>query len=207
MDAWPPTLSDRALRRRATCEMLRGNCEKGRRLLELARRRQRRPRHAARELPGGLAAGRRRADRRGQRAGRRGALRGQQAGAAPGAEAGAAAPDRARPRSRPASATGTRRARAAGGWRRWRAPTRCSPNRSWSAGDCAEGAALDVMHSQVKFQSFGPDGGDPALRCRSERVFAAYKSCADAGEAAERRCLARVQAAKRDGAAVLPDVR
>ena len=73
--------------------------------------------------------------------------------------------------------------------------------------DCAEGAALDVMHSQVVFQSFGPDGGDPALRCRSERVFAAYRSCADAGEAAERRCLARVQAAKRDGAAVLPDVR
>ena len=33
MDAWPPTLSDRALRRRATCEMLRGNCDKGRRLL------------------------------------------------------------------------------------------------------------------------------------------------------------------------------
>ena len=73
--------------------------------------------------------------------------------------------------------------------------------------DCAEGAALDVMHSQVMFQSFGPDGGDPALRCRSERVFAAYRSCADAGEAAERRCLARVQAARRDGTAVLPDVR
>ena len=33
MDAWPATLSDRALRRRATCEMLRGNCDKGRRLL------------------------------------------------------------------------------------------------------------------------------------------------------------------------------
>ena len=33
LDAWPPALSDRALRRRATCEMLRGNCDKGRRLL------------------------------------------------------------------------------------------------------------------------------------------------------------------------------
>jgi hypothetical protein len=71
--------------------------------------------------------------------------------------------------------------------------------------DCADGAALDVMRSQVKFQSFGPDAGDPALRCRAERVFAAYRSCGDAGEAAERRCLARVQAAKRDGAAVVPD--
>ena len=33
---WMPgrlALSDRALRRRATCEMLRGNCDKGRRLL------------------------------------------------------------------------------------------------------------------------------------------------------------------------------
>jgi hypothetical protein len=38
-------------------------------------------------------------------------------------------------------------------------------------------------------------------------VFAAYRSCADAGEAAERRCLARVQAARRDGAVVLPDPR
>jgi 3-hydroxymyristoyl/3-hydroxydecanoyl-(acyl carrier protein) dehydratase len=73
--------------------------------------------------------------------------------------------------------------------------------------DCAEGAALDVMRSQVKHQAAGTDGGDPALRCRSERVFAAYRSCAVAGEAAERRCLARVQAARRDGVAVMPDVR
>ena len=72
--------------------------------------------------------------------------------------------------------------------------------------DCADGAALDVMRSQVKFQSVGPDGGDPALRCRAERVFAAYKSCSDAGVAAERRCLARVQAARRDGVTVVPDV-
>jgi hypothetical protein len=76
-----------------------------------------------------------------------------------------------------------------------------------AAHDCAEGAALDVMRSQVTFQSAGPDGGDPALRCRSERVFAAYRSCADAGEAAERRCLARVQAQKREGSTVAPDLR
>jgi hypothetical protein len=72
--------------------------------------------------------------------------------------------------------------------------------------DCAEGAALDVMRSQVKFQSVGPDGGDPALRCRSERVFAAYKACAVFGEGAERRCLARVRDARRDGVTMIPDV-
>jgi hypothetical protein len=58
----------------------------------------------------------------------------------------------------------------------------------------------------VKFQSFGPDGGDPALRCRSERVFGAYRSCAEAGEAAERRCLARVRTGMRDGSPVMPDI-
>ena len=74
------------------------------------------------------------------------------------------------------------------------------------ARECAEGAVLDVMRSQVKFQALGPGGGDPALRCRSERIFAAYKSCADVGEAAERRCLARVQAAGKQGVPIVPDV-
>ena len=32
-DAWPPVLADRALRRRAACEMLSANCDAGRRLL------------------------------------------------------------------------------------------------------------------------------------------------------------------------------
>jgi hypothetical protein len=72
--------------------------------------------------------------------------------------------------------------------------------------DCAEGAALDVMRSQVKFQAVGPDGGDPALRCRSERVFAAYKACAVFGEGAEHRCLARVRDARRDGVTMIPEV-
>jgi hypothetical protein len=37
-------------------------------------------------------------------------------------------------------------------------------------------------------------------------VFAAYKSCAEAGEAAERRCLARVAASPKEGVAIMPDV-
>jgi hypothetical protein len=74
------------------------------------------------------------------------------------------------------------------------------------ARECAEGAVLDVMRSQVNFQSLGPGGGDPALRCRSERVFAAYKACAEAGDAAERRCLAQVAASPRGGVAIMPDV-
>ena len=97
----------------------------------IARRWNRRPRHAARELPGEFAADDRRSDRRGQRAGGRRPLRGQQAGAPAGAEAGVVARDHGARRSRPASATATHRGRAAGGSRRWRAPTRCWPSRSW----------------------------------------------------------------------------
>ncbi len=57
-------------------------------------------------------------------------------------------------------------------------------------GDCATGARLDVLHSQARFQHLQPDEGDPALRCRAERIAEFYRSCAAAGEAAERRCLA-----------------
>jgi hypothetical protein len=60
-----------------------------------------------------------------------------------------------------------------------------------AAGECREGAELDVMQSQVRFQSLQPDAGEPALRCRAERIFRAYPACAAAGEAAERRCLSR----------------
>src|SRR5207302_393996 len=34
VDGWPVALGERALRRRAGCEMLRGHCDKGRRMLE-----------------------------------------------------------------------------------------------------------------------------------------------------------------------------
>jgi hypothetical protein len=204
-DAWPPALSERALRRRATCEMLRGRCVTGRRLLE--------------PLDGPSGA-------------RSTLLATCPVASLPTVEnrilAIGAQADEAR-------YAGNKRARREelkqSLLRQTAAPeiAACFRNRNGShacgrklaalartyqvlaesylvARDCADGAALDVMRSQVKFQSYGPDGGDPALRCRAERVFAAYKSCADAGEAAERRCLTRVQAAKRDGTTVLPDV-
>jgi hypothetical protein len=59
-----------------------------------------------------------------------------------------------------------------------------------AAGDCAEGAALDVAQSEVKFES-AAFGADPALRCRSPRTAEVYHQCAAAGAEAERRCLAR----------------
>jgi Protein kinase domain len=204
-DAWPAALSERALRRRATCEMLRGRCVTGRRLLE--------------PIDGASGA--------------RGAvLANCPAASLPTVEtrivAIAAQADEAR-------YAGNRRARREelkqSLLRQTASPEiqACFRNRNGSHAcgrklaalerayqvlaesylvgyDCTEGAALDVMRSQVKIQSFGPDGGDPALRCRAERVFAAYKSCVDAGVAAERRCLARAQAARRDGVAVMPDV-
>jgi hypothetical protein len=206
MDAWPPTLSDRALRRRATCEMLRGNCEKGRRVLGSldggnggrATLLANCPVASLATVDERIAAVSAQADEAryaGNKAARRQELKLAllRQTAAPQVQACF--------RDRNAS-------RACG--RRLTALARAYQVLAESflaAHDCVDGAALDVMHSQVVFQSFGPDGGDPALRCRSERVFAAYRSCADAGEAAERRCLGRVQAAKRDGAAVMPDVR
>jgi len=60
-----------------------------------------------------------------------------------------------------------------------------------AAGDCHEGAQLDVMRSQVKLLALPPEESDPALRCRAERITAAYGACAAAGTDAERRCLAR----------------
>ena len=197
LDAWPLALSDRALRRRATCEMLRGNCDEGTPPAELLDGADGSRAALLGELPGGVAADDRGSPARGGRAGRRGALRGQYTGPAPRAEAGAAARDRVDRRSRRASATG-HASHACG--RRLAALARAYQvlAESFLVGrDCPDGAALDVMRSQVKFQSPEPDGGDPALRCRSERVFAAYRSCSYFGEAAERRCLARVQAARK----------
>jgi hypothetical protein len=205
LDAWPPTLSDRALRRRATCEMLRGNCAKGRRQLEL--------------LDGADVS-------------RAAGLANCPVASLPTVEdrllaVGAQADD-----ARYTGNTPTRRRELKQALQRETSSSliqTCFRDRNASRAcgrrlatlarayqvlaeaylvdrDCADGAALDVMRSQVKFQSVGPDGGDPALRCRAERVFAAYKSCGDAGVAAERRCLARVQAARRDGVPVMPDV-
>jgi hypothetical protein len=193
VDAWPSALAERALRRRATCEMLRGNCEKGRRLLE--------PLDGADGSRGALLANCPVAslssveDR----------ILAISAQADEARYADNSPPRRKELRQALARQTASPEiqacfrnrdeSRACG--RRLNALARAYQVLAESylvAGDCVEGAALDVLRSQVKFQAAGPDGGDPALRCRSERVFAAYKSCAEAGENAERRCLARLPA-------------
>jgi hypothetical protein len=205
LDAWPATLSDRALRRRATCEMLRGNCAKGRRQLEL--------------LDGSDVS-------------RAAGLANCPVATLPTVEdrllaVSAQADDLRYTGNTPARRKELKQAlqRETSSaliqtcFRDRNASRACGRRLSTLARayqvlaeaylvdrDCTDGAALDVMRSQVKFQSVAPDGGDPALRCRSERVFAAYKSCSDAGVAAERRCLARVQNARRDGTAVMPEV-
>jgi len=205
MDSWPLALSDRALRRRATCEMLRGNCDKGRRLLGT--------------LDGGIG-------------GRATLLANCPANSLPTiddriAAVSVQADDARYAGNKPARRQELKQAL----WRETSEPQikACLRNRNASrmcgrrlaalahayqvlaesflvARECAEGAVLDVMRSQVNFQSLGPGGGDPALRCRAERIFAAYKSCADVGEAVERRCLARVQAAGKQGVPIVPDV-
>ena len=60
--------------------------------------------------------------------------------------------------------------------------------------DCREGAALDVMQSEVRYETMDPGSGDPALRCRAQRVSDTYHRCAPDGEEAERRCLAHLPA-------------
>ncbi len=203
-DAWPPALGERALRRRATCEMLRGNCGKGRRMLEpldgaSSSRAAQLANCPVATLPTVedriQAIGAQADDARyaGNKRARRDELKQALV------RQTAAPPVQACFRNRKTSRCGRLLATLA-------RTTQVLAESFLVGRDCAEGAALDVMRSQVKFQSFGPDGGDPALRCRAERVFAAYKACADAGEAAERRCLARVQAARRDGAAVVPEL-
>jgi hypothetical protein len=196
-NAWPPTLADHAVHRRATCEMLRGNCRAGRRLLE--------------PLDGPDGA-------------RESLLSNCPAGALPAIEdrlsAVAAQADEARYAGNPPERRKGLKAILA---RQTASPElqACFRDRGASrtcgrrltilarahqvlaesflaAGDCHEGATLDVMHSQVKMQSLTPEESDPALRCRAERVAAAYPSCAAAGEEAERRCVARVRAASPD---------
>jgi len=206
LDAWPSPLADRALRRRATCEMLRGNCEKGRRMLEA--------------LDG--ATGARSAQLANCPVASMPTIEDRIAAVSAQADEARYAGNKAARRKelKQALVRQTTAPAIQACFRSWNASRACGRRltalaRSYqvlaesflAARDCTEGAALDVMRSQISYQSAGPEGGDPALRCRSERVFAAYRSCADAGEAAERRCLARVQTAKRDGTPVLPDVR
>ena len=98
------------------------------------------------------------------------------------------------------------RARAGVGCRRSRARTEALAEAYLVHRDCADGAALDVMRSQVKFQSVGARRGDSGAALPRRAAFAAHKSCGDAGVTAEPRRLARVQAAAATATAVMPDV-
>jgi serine/threonine protein kinase len=188
--AWPVALADRALRRRASCEMLRGQCERGRRLLEpldgaetahtlllencpIASLSMVDDRLAA--VIAQAEAARYAGNQRGRRKELKRALLGQTEaldlqGCLKGLPPGRAC-----------------RNRLAALARAYQTLTESF----LAAGECQEGAELDVMQSQVRFQSLMPNGGDPALRCRADRISRAYPACATAAEAAERHCLSR----------------
>jgi hypothetical protein len=188
---WPAPLGARAQRRRALCEMLRGNCDRGRRLLEpldgpdLVRRSllgSCPPRAFAELEDRVLAVAVQAEDSRygGNQPSRRKELEGELLAQT------AAEPVQTCFRDRRA------RGFACGRLLTLLAQSYQAIAESFLlAGDCREGALLDVMHSQVRFMSLDPDEGDPALRCRSRRVFEVYKGCVQTGEEAERRCLAR----------------
>jgi len=189
-DAWPAAFADRALRRRASCEMLRGRCEVGRRLLApldgpaAARTRlyEDCPVAALPSLDDRLAAVAAQAEQAryaGDRPARRKELKLALLRQTETSELTSCLRDRRA--SRPCGKRLAELARA----------YQVLTESFLAAGDCREGAELDVLQSQVKFQSLGAGAGDPALRCRAERIFHAYPACAGAGEAAERRCLAR----------------
>jgi serine/threonine protein kinase len=194
-DAWPEALADRAQRRRAACEMLRGNCRRGLRLLEpidgadaaRAAMLASCPVAALSMTEDRILAVTAQADDA-RYAGNSPARRRELARDltrqtdSPAIQACL----RERPGARVCGRRLTRLARA----------YQVLAESFLAAGDCQEGARLDVMQSEVRFQTLAPGEGDPALRCRAARIFDAYESCADAGEKAERRCLARAEAAQ-----------
>jgi hypothetical protein len=187
-DAWPGALAERAQRRRGSCEMLRGRCDRGRRLLEpldgaeatRAALLANCPVAALASVDDRLAAVSAQADEAryaGNLPARRRDLKQALLRQTEGPELAPCLHD-------PRAGRACRR-RLSALARAYQVLTESF----LSAGECREGAVLDVMQSQVRFQSLEPDAGDPALRCRAERIFRAYPACAAAGEAAERRCL------------------
>jgi hypothetical protein len=71
--------------------------------------------------------------------------------------------------------------------------------------DCATGAALDVMRAEVQLETTAPAAGDRAVGCRAERTREIFPECRVAAEQAERRCVARIQTAGREGAVAAPE--
>jgi protein kinase-like protein len=186
--AWPPSLAEHAQRRRATCEMLRGQCQDGVRRLEPLDGADVARATALSNCPAGsfatvedrLLAVATQADEEryaGNQAGRRHALKQilLRQTETPDLRICLNVPAAARACSR-------RLAMLARAYQ-------VMAEAYLAAGDCAEGAALDVAQSEVKFQIAAFGAGDPALRCRSPRTAEVYHQCAAAGAEAERRCL------------------
>jgi hypothetical protein len=190
--AWPASLAEHALRRRATCEMLRGACDEGRRLLEPLDGADGARAALLGECPAGALAS---VEER------------LQAVAAQADEARYAGNPPARRRelrqvllrqaASPELAACLRDRGARGCGRRLPMLARAYQVLAESflaAGDCREGAELDVAQSQVRFASVEPEDSDAALGCRAQRTADVYSACAAAAEEAERRCVGRVRA-------------
>jgi hypothetical protein len=188
--AWPPSLAEHAQRRRATCEMLRGQCQQGLRRLEPLDGADVARATLLGDCPAGsfatvedrLQAVATQADEEryaGNQVARRHALKQilLRQTETPDLRSCLRDPTTARACSR-------RLAMLARAYQ-------VLAEAYLAAGDCAEGAALDVAQSEVKFQIAAFGAGDPALRCRSPRTAEVYHQCAAAGAEAERRCLAR----------------
>jgi serine/threonine protein kinase len=72
-------------------------------------------------------------------------------------------------------------------------------------GNCGEGAILDLLHGQVEMQSVASDDVRRTEEwCRGDAVRERYERCADAGREAERRCQAEVAAARAAGRTLTP---
>jgi hypothetical protein len=208
---WPPDLTQRAIEQRADCEMLRGNCEKGRAMLE--------PIYAADRTIAGVADGllgarvtrhcpaasfptvKQRvlavylqADLARQSPEKQprwcGALEKTLLSDTQSAEVRGcftASAGRARP-SLPCAELLFDLAEA------YRHLSECFLR----DGDCREGAALDIMHGEVEMKSLAPDDAARSkIWCRPDAITERYHACGAEGKAAEARCLGEVEAARK----------
>jgi tRNA A-37 threonylcarbamoyl transferase component Bud32 len=202
--SWPAELAERARRRRATCEMLRGRCNEGRRLYASVEGADAARAAALTDCPVGalatiedrLTAVATQADEAryaGNSPKRRGELERLLARETQAPELQACL------RRAPGAHACDRRlgllARA----------YQVVAESFLTGNDCAAGAALDVMRTEVQLETTAPADGDRALGCRADRAREIFPACRAAAEQAERRCVARVRGSSRDGAALVPE--
>jgi tRNA A-37 threonylcarbamoyl transferase component Bud32 len=202
--AWPADLAERAARRRATCEMLRGRCDEGSRLLAAAEGEDAARAAVLADCP--VAALPALEDR--LRAVVEQADEARYAGNAPKRRVELARLLARQTDAREMQACLRREPGARACGRRLDLLARAYQVVAESfllGGDCAEGAALDVMHTEVQLESTAPSDGDRSVGCRADRTRDIYRACSGAAAEAERRCVARVQSARHDGFAPVPE--